>query len=163
MKKLFIILLLFVPLVSSGQEITTYYLIRHAEKNITDLTNNNPHLIEEGKRRANRWLSVFKNIQFDIVYSTDLNRTIETAIPLVLDRGLSINKYDPNQLYNDTFKKRNTGKTVLVVGHSNTTPILANKILGKEYYSEIDESIHSNLYILQIFNEKITTQLLSIE
>jgi len=43
MKKLFIIILL-APLVSFGQDITTYYLIRHAEKNITDLTNKNPHL-----------------------------------------------------------------------------------------------------------------------
>ena len=61
MKKLFIIILL-APLVSFGQDITTYYLIRHAEKNITDLTNKNPHLTEKGKQRAISWVSIFKNI-----------------------------------------------------------------------------------------------------
>ena len=50
------------------------------------------------------------------------------------------------------------------MGHSNTTPILANKILEKDYYSEIDESIHGNLYILQVFNDNnVTSQLISIE
>lgn len=162
MKKLFLVLL-FAPLISYGQEITTYYLIRHAEKNITDLTNKNPHLTEEGRQRATRWTSVFKNIEFDIVYSTNLHRTLETARPLVLERGLSIRNYNPDQLYNDAFKKLNAGKSVLVVGHSNTTPLLANKILGKESYSEIDESVHNNLYIIQIINENVTSQLLSIE
>ena len=163
MKKLFIIIL-FAPLVSFGQDITTYYLIRHAEKNLTDLTNKNPHLTEKGKQRAIRWVSVFKNIQFDIIYSTNFHRTIETARPLVLEKGISIQKYDPKQLYNEAFKKRNKGKRILVVGHSNTTPVLANKILEKEYYSEIDESIHGNLYVLQIFNDNnVTSQLISIE
>jgi broad specificity phosphatase PhoE len=163
MKKLFIIILL-APLVSFGQDITTYYLIRHAEKNITDLTNKNPHLTEKGKQRAISWVSIFKNIQFDKIYSTNLHRTIETARPIALERGISIQKYDPKQLYNEAFKKRNKGKTILVVGHSNTTPVLANKILEKEYYSEIDESIHGNLYILQVFNDNnVTSQLISIE
>ena len=65
---------------------------------------------------------------------------------------------------NDEFKKRNYGKIILIVGHSNTTPILANKILGKQYYSEIDESIHGNLYIIQVMNDNnVTSQLLSLE
>ena len=85
-------------------------------------------------------------------------------MPIALERGISIDKYEPDELYNDEFKKRNYGKIILVVGHSNTTPFLANKILGKEYYSEIDESIHGNLYIIQVMSgNNVTSQLLSLE
>ena len=163
MKK-YLIVLLFTPLISFGQEITTYYLIRHAEKDLTDLKNKDPHLIEAGRQRSKSWVSIFKNVQFDKVYSTNFHRTIETAMPIALERGISIDKYEPDQLYNDEFKKHNYGKIILIVGHSNTTPILANKILGKQYYSEIDESIHGNLYIIQVMsNNNVTSQLLSLE
>ena len=43
-------------------------------------------------------------------------------------------------------EKNNIGKTILVVGHSNTTPVLANKIIGKDIYSSIDERIHGYLF-----------------
>ena len=50
-----------------------------------------------------------------------------------------------------------------MVGHSNTIPYLANKIIGKDIYSSIDETIHGNLYIISIVNENVTYQLLKIE
>ena len=162
MKNLFILLLI-LPIFSFGQVITTYYIIRHAEKDLSDLNNKNPHLIEEGKLRANRWASIFKEIPLDIVYSTNFHRTLETVTPLVKKMNLPIYRYNPKELYNDAFKKRNNGKAVLVVGHSNTTPFLANKILGKDNFSEIDESIHGNLYIIQIINNTKTSQLLYLE
>ena len=73
MKKLLIVLL-FTPIISFGQEITTYYLIRHAEKDLTDLKNKDPHLIEAGRHRSKSWVSIFKNVQFDKVYSTNFHR-----------------------------------------------------------------------------------------
>ena len=66
MKKLFIIILL-APLVSFGQDITTYYLIRHAEKNITDLTNKNPHLTEKENRErlvGSLFLKIYNSIKY---------------------------------------------------------------------------------------------------
>ena len=64
-----------------SQEITSYYLIRHAEKNLMNPDNKNPHLIEQGKIRASNWKKIFKYISFDKIYSTNYSRTQETARP----------------------------------------------------------------------------------
>ena len=54
-------------------------------------------------------------------------------------------------------------KKILIVGHSNTIPVLANILIGKEIYNSIDENIHGNLYIINIINNKITYELLNLE
>lgn len=146
-----------------SQEVTTYYLIRHAEKETADPNNRNPHLTTIGMQRAHEWKTILKAVPFDKIYSTSYFRTQETAAPIAVERKLPIEAYDPRKLYTDSFKKRNLGKTILVVGHSNTTPVLANKILGKETYPQIDDSIHGNLYLLQVIDGKVTHQLLNIE
>ena len=146
-----------------GQEVTTYYLIRHAEKELSDKSNRNPHLTKEGHVRAKAWRSVFKHLNLDHIYSSPYHRTEETAQPIADAQQRSIETYDPRDLYNEAFQRATQGKKVLVVGHSNTTPALANAILGEAIYRPIDESIHGNLYIVSIINGEVTSQLLSIE
>ena len=60
-----------------NKELSTYYLIRHAEKQIVN--NPNPELTDKGILRAGNWAVIFKDIKFDAVYSTDYLRTIATV------------------------------------------------------------------------------------
>ncbi|MDG4717235.1 MULTISPECIES: phosphoglycerate mutase family protein [Winogradskyella] len=144
-------------------ETTTYYLIRHAEKDKSDKADKNPHLTEAGKKRAEKWASVFEEIKFDIVYSTNYNRTIETAQPTAKANDLEITLYDPRNLNSEDFTKEAYGKTVLIVGHSNTTPMLANALLNDKKYNQIDESNNANLYIVTITSNSKSSTLLKIE
>ena len=52
-------------------------------------------------------------------------------------KKLPILQYDPRKMYTEDFVTATKGKTVLIVGHSNTTPVFANKILGKEQYKNM--------------------------
>jgi len=73
MRKLLFLFLVFTNvLISQAQEneITTYYFIRHAEKDRSYTTNKNPYLTEKGKNRAENWSTVFENVDFDLIYST---------------------------------------------------------------------------------------------
>ena len=89
MRKYIVIALLMMGQIGVAQKITTYYLIRHAEKERTDPTNRDPHLTLEGKKRAENWQNIFKKVPFDIVYSTPYHRTRETrSPPLVLNNLL---------------------------------------------------------------------------
>ena len=116
----------------TGQEITTYYLIRHAEKDLSDKSNRNPHLTEVGQERALAWKKYFKEIDFDAVYSTNYHRTKETATPTAEDHNLPIEAYDPRDLYNAAFKAATLGENCSCCGTQQcTTPFLANKILGE--------------------------------
>ena len=79
-------------------ETSTYYLIRHAEKDRTDVDNKDPHLTEKGLIRAENWAKTLKHVQFDAVYSTNYNRTKETAQPVADAMQLEITYYDPRKI-----------------------------------------------------------------
>ena len=163
-KFLIFFLVVFLSIQVNAQESnkTTYYLIRHAEKLRTDKTNRNPELAEKGINRAENWNTVFKNVKFDFVYATNYNRTIQTATPTAKNNKLEVKKYDPRDLYNNNFKSVTKGKTVLIVGHSNTTPLFVNKIIGFDKYPAIDDHNNSNLYIITIIEDTISDVLLKI-
>ena len=55
------------------------------------------------------------------------------------------------------------GKTVLVVGHSNTTPQFVNAILGVDRYSDIQDNNNANLYIVTRIKEETSSVLLKID
>jgi len=157
MKHLFIICFVLLLTLPSGaqdsqntSETTTYYFIRHADKDRSDKTNKDPNLIQAGILRAAKWSLVFENIDFDAVYSTNYNRTKQTAQPTAEKKGLEVTIYDPRELFSEVFAKNTKGKTVLVVGHSNTTPAFVNAVLGTKKYKDIDDSNYANLYIVTI-------------
>ncbi len=131
--------------------VTTFYLIRHAEKDRTDSSNRNPDLKREGLARAKKWAEVLKSVDFDAIYSTDYQRTLQTAKPLADLNKLEILKYDAGKLFDESFENDTKGKTVLVVGHSNTTPQFANAILGEKKYADLDDSENGALFIVQVF------------
>jgi len=174
MKQLLILtlsLLLTVPVFSQDQEIkvdtikaTTYYFIRHAEKNRSDANNSNPNLIQKGFLRAAKWSLVLEHVSFDAIYSTHYNRTKQTAQPTAERNGLDITMYDPKNLNSEDFKNNTKRKTVLIVGHSNTTPKFVNDVIGKEKYADIEDSNNANLYIVTISSSgEISDTLLVIE
>ncbi len=147
---------------ATDKSTTTYYLIRHAEKDQSDKTNRNPHLTEKGLERAENWAKTFQNIKFDAVYSTDYNRTKETALPTAKANDLELKLYDPRRIDISEFLKETNGKTVLIVGHSNTTPGFANGLLGEKKYEMIEEDNNANLYIVTIAKGEKTSSLLRI-
>ncbi len=55
MKKSIVIVLLMFGHFGLAQDITTYYLIRHAEKERTNPSNRDPHLTAIGQERAENW------------------------------------------------------------------------------------------------------------
>jgi len=120
MKKLHVFLFLFVFQIHFGQNnVTHYYFIRHAEK--AD-SSKNPDLSEKGLERAQQWKTLFSEVNFDAVYSTDLNRTLQTINPIVSKNNKLLKIYNPKTIDIEVFKKETIGKTILIVEHSNTIP-----------------------------------------
>ncbi len=143
-------------------ETSVYYLIRHAEKDRSDKKNRDPELTKQGNNRAVYWAEVFKNVKFDAVYSTEYNRTRQTATPTANQNKLEIKSYEPFKLDMAKFLKETKGKTVLIVGHSNTTPHFANRLLNKEMFEDIEDTNNGNLYIVTVTGETKTVQLLTL-
>lgn len=126
------------------ETVTIYYFIRHAEKDRS--TSNDPELTEEGKTRAANWAKYFKDININAVYSTPYKRTKQTATPTALNKSVPVQMYAAGNLYDASFKEATKGMTVLVVGHSNTTPAFVNAIIGEKRYSDISDTENGMLY-----------------
>ena len=132
--------------------VSTFYFIRHAEKDRTDPENPDPELNQDGLNRAIRWAEIFDPIPMDVIYSTNYERTSMTAAPTSVKKNIDIKYYDPNEVDIEEFKLINEGKNVLVVGHSNTTPEFVNKMIGFEKYDDMDDSDNSSLFIVRVID-----------
>lgn len=143
-------------------ETTTYYFIRHAEKDRSNPSEKDPSLTLEGHKRAQDWSLIFQHIPFDAVYSTDFIRTKETGQPTASNNRLEIITYTVSDGYDEAFKEATKGKTVLIVGHSNTIPDFVNAVIGHEKYNAIEDTNNGNLYIVTISNGITTDLVLTI-
>ena len=53
-----------------------------------------------------------------------------------------------------SLNNRLKGKTVLIVGHSNTTPVFANNILGDKIYENMEDNDNASLYIVTLTGDQ---------
>ena len=162
MKHVLLLILLLNNFIISSQDCTEIYLIRHAEKDRSDIKNRNPELNDLGKKRALKWVQVFKNIELDKIYSTNYNRTTQTVTPISEKNNIDISIYSPSKINYKNFILDNSGAKVLVVGHSNTIPFFVNGLIDKESYEQIDDLNNSNLYVVTICGNNISHKLLYI-
>ncbi|MBO6503912.1 MAG: histidine phosphatase family protein [Kordiimonadaceae bacterium] len=148
MKKILLIIVfaLWSPFTVAAQE-AAIYLVRHAEKQ----ADSDPELTEYGYSRAAALAAIMKDVSLAKVYSTDTRRTRQTAQPTAEQKELGIEIYDPRAFsqFAETLKTEflSSGKSILVVGHSNTTPYLATLLTG-DSFPELREDQYDHLYVL---------------
>lgn len=146
---IFVVVLGFQFVNAQSPTITTVILVRHAEKGIDDPKD--PELSEAGKQRAQQLAQVLKEIHVDAIYSTPYKRTRNTVAPLAKAKGLSIITYDPSKKDEiDQLLQKFAGGTIVVAGHSNTVPGLANYLTGKTEFQNFDDSDYDNLLIVTV-------------
>lgn len=141
-------------------EKTTYYFIRHAEKDQTNPNNLDPKLTSLGVERAVFWANFFSDKSLDMIYSTDFIRTKQTVAPLLSKTNLSLHIYQAYQLYSKEFLAETHGKNVLIVGHQISIPQAIKKITGEDRYKKIPIGTYGNLYTIILENDGSTTSTL---
>ena len=149
MKTILLILFCFVQREVQSQHITTFILVRHAEK-VSD-GSKDPELTEEGKQRALRLAELLKETKVDAIYSTSFKRTMNTVTPLAFAKGMEIHTYDalkPGPI--DELLAKFPGGTVVLVGHSNSIPWTANYLTGSETYKNFNEADYGNVMIVEV-------------
>ncbi|PHN92435.1 histidine phosphatase family protein [Maribacter sp. 6B07] len=143
------------PTIDKSQEetsISTFYLIRHAEKDRSNPDDADPELTQQGLGRAMHWAEILADVELDAIYSTDYNRTSMTAAPTSVKQNIDVHYYDPTLIDIAQFKSENLNKNVLIVGHSNTTPEFVNKLIDEQKFYSIDDSENGTLFIVKITN-----------
>ncbi len=137
-------------------DISTYFLIRHAEKDRANPDDIDPELNQKGLGRAMHWAEILEDVSLDVIYSTDFQRTTMTAAPISVKKDLTVQYYDPDDIIIEQFKMNNLGNNVLIIGHSNSTPAFVNQLIGKEKYGPMDDYDNGSLFIVQIVGDEVT-------
>ena len=137
-----------------------FYLVRHAEK--ADDGTQDPELSKMGQDRAVLLYEMLKENPPAVIYSSPFKRSILTAQPIADSLGMEITMYNPSdsqKLIDEIFEKH-AGKKVLIVGHSNTIPGIANLLLWENTHSNLKESEFDKLFIIQSTKESKGSQVL---
>ena len=137
-----------------SQATTTIIFVRHAEK--ATVPAGDPSLSPAGERRVAELTRQLVDADVvagvDAIYSTDYNRTRETVRPLADALNLPINSYDAQDTETvlTTILKTHKGKIILVVGHSNTVPVLIANLGASKKVPAISENEYDNIYVISI-------------
>ena len=129
-----------------AEETLKLFLVRHAEK--VDQSQESA-LTELGERRALAIAELLASEPLTRIFSTPFNRTLLTARPTADQHGLEITEYDGNQLEEFAGQLRLLEGAVLVVGHSNTTPVLVNHLVGTEL-PLLEEHEYDRVYVVTL-------------
>jgi broad specificity phosphatase PhoE len=162
LKKLIPLFVLSLVLSAAGNNLAqgkkTIILIRHAEKETSETANqNDPPLSAAGRERAERLVKRLGRYRPGAIYSTDYKRTRETVEPLARKRGKTVQTYDPakpQELINTIGDGKI--KRYLIVGHSNTIPPLANLLIGKDLFKNLQDNEHSVIWVVRMRDGKVT-------
>ncbi len=161
LKKLQVIIIIILAALSNvnaqiDKEIFTIYLVRHSEK---ESTSNDPQLTQCGEQRSKSLSSFLSDVELDAVYSTNYNRTKNTALPTAISKDLEIKEYNPEELKDFSKLLLARKQDALIVGHSNTTGVLAGLLIGEEI-GEFDLTIYNRIYQVVIYQNSSRLHLL---
>ena len=151
MKNLLLILLGGLLLVSCGTspEPKTIYIVRHAEKMLVE--DPDPELAQVGIIRATKLSQILAEKDIKHVFSTDYKRTRMTSQPVADQAGIQIQTYDPKDQEALAEKLRALEGNILVVGHSNTVPDLANFFIGSgEKFPNLTDDEYQFIYVVTL-------------
>ncbi|RBP48920.1 SixA phosphatase family protein [Arenicella xantha] len=151
LKRIFALTFVSLLLVSQAHADGTYYLLRHAEKQKDAIKD--PHLTERGQERAEYFAKQLSLANITKIYATDYHRTQETAKPLSDLLGIAVQSYNASELEEFAQALEAESGNIVIVGHSNTTPVLATLLSGVSV-DPIDESEYDNLYQVVSVNGK---------
>ena len=152
--KTFLLVLALITSSACLAEPFTLYFIRHAEKDLT--TKQDPDLTEQGRETATRLNAYLEQNVLTKIYSTNYKRTINTARPVVEQQGLEITLYSPTELEALAASLLSLKENALVVGHSNTTPVIVNLVGGQA--KPMTEEEYGDLFIVTVDPEAGTVK-----
>jgi broad specificity phosphatase PhoE len=152
MKLFYSSLVLLVVVFSSCGTSNKIYIVRHAERGIDPL--NDPHITAMGKQRAETLKDILKDKNIGYIFSTQTNRTLETATPLSNSNNISIRVYKNDTLSNFLQMLTHLEKNILVVGHSNTILPMLDGLHLPHTIKNIPDSSYGNMFIVKVKNGK---------
>lgn len=111
---------------AQSNAVTTVILVRHSER---ESGQGDDPLSAQGRERAQALAHVLRDTGVKTVITSGLTRTRQTVEPFAQHSGLTPEVIPPDKLDAVVERVRSlSGSTVLIVHHSNTVPVIAEKL-----------------------------------
>ncbi|GAB3847376.1 hypothetical protein GCM10028822_08710 [Hymenobacter terrigena] len=138
--------------------VTTIYIVRHAEKDSTS-DRADPTLSPLGQTRALALRQTLVRHHPAALFTTDTKRTRATLAPLAEALKLEPQTYDPKRGRDlaDRILKEYAGKSVVIVGHSNTVLSLIDDFGATPPVEEIGENDYEYLFTVHVTEGQMPT------
>lgn len=140
-------------------KIFTIYLVRHSEKDYSSNELSDLPLSKCGIKRSKNLSYILRDVNLNAIYSTNYIRTKNTALPTAEAKELTIKNYNANDLVGLSKLLISLKEDALIVGHSNTTGVLAGLLIGEEL-GAFDLDIYDRIYQVIVHKNKSRLQLL---
>lgn len=132
-------------------QVTTVIVVRHAER--VDDAPDSP-LSEAGRARAEALAEALKDAGVAAIITTQYERTKQTAAPLATRLGITPYTASAGRDIGahvreiaERVRAEQAGSVVLVVGHSNTTPLIV-QALGVADAGTMEDVEHDRMYVV---------------
>ncbi|NLR77839.1 histidine phosphatase family protein [Chitinophaga eiseniae] len=155
--------------VSAGEpQVTTLVFVNAGEMEVSTSTDAN--LSTTGQEQANQLVSSLDGMDISAIYTTFVNRAVETVTPLAKARMKQLDYFkltdDPEQaasVFNDLIK-RNKGKTIVICSDPEniTAMIYRTGLRGKEIKTLYDKGCGHVLIVKQSSNNAPVAQKLNM-
>lgn len=130
---------------SSEKKSQTFYLVRHAEKDTTDKSEN-PQLIPEGYERAENLKDILDTVDFKAVLSTKYDRNINTVKPILDAKIYEVEIYEWYEWHEDIDKLMQKNGNFLICGHGDNLLPMIERLGGDKPMEELGHNEYENLF-----------------
>jgi len=130
---------------------TTYYVVRHAEKETATTMSSDVPLSTAGRQRAEALKNRLQSRNIKYLFATPTLRTNATLQPLSNAIYIPIVAYN-NDTLNQFINRLRTIKNsnVVIAGHSNTVDDIVNTLTGRNYIAgDLPETAFGDLFIVK--------------
>ncbi len=139
----------------SETPVTRIYIVRHAEKE----AGKDPALTSEGIIRAGDLMRALKNESVQKIYVSRTRRSQMTGDSMRIQLGIDTVHYTADTLCDNLIstimEHRDFGKTILIIGHSNTIPKIIRKLGVLDYpQADLPDNEFDNLFLVTYKKEK---------
>ena len=126
------------------------FIVRHGEKD----TGTNPALSLAGQKRAGDLYRELKDNKIDLILVSQYRRTAMTADSLRLYNKIEMLQYKADATAESLFQfiqaNASRAKNILIVGHSNTLPVIIKRAGVANYpQNDIPDYEYDNLFIVE--------------
>lgn len=146
-----LILSIFLLLACRSEKEMTVYLVRHAEKDLQD-TSQNPPLTPDGLGRSQRLLDLLANEPVTAIYSTGFDRNLSTVKPLADAKNLNIEIYEWHdwQPMIRKIKRSGSGQNLVICGHGDNLLPMIDDLGGIRPMESLGDYEYDKLFKVEI-------------